>query len=543
MAFDEKTSVRINDMTELSIDDLSNDILLVIFNFLDKGGLKRAARVCQRWKELITNSKTLTQRLTLFFSTDERTYSVNEYIIQFNKFLETKAAEFPCRNLKARIKEPRTMEIWDHLIDSFIKFVKDPLKVYFSSVSIPVVHRYIETYASTLTHLILNYDSDENSIQDLPFEFPNLVSLHLNQTHIPKSLIAPNLKDFKYYKTFKNGTPTTLNFDEFVVKYLNLKKLDTCCIPELPHSDVKFQLTNLKITTPELNQITFKSFIISQQKSLKYLEIRELDLEYRDFVDIIIKHTRIESLWLTARYNTNHKPQETDDFNYSIKKLRICLWPVRSFYVEWPHAEHIIGLLNKFRGLEHLQLMTMDRIDMIFDQVDFSCLKIMELYFKKGNDLKRFDFAQIQLQNLEELKIYEINESIDVENLVKIASFCSNLKILNLGKLNYIIKRTEFIKLSHLEIIFKYSPNIVDFVIEGCANLLSSFMFNIKNVNSNLQRLKVGVYCDNKIPIMLAKLQGSKFVCDIHHYKIIGMKPTKWYEEEFDYFKNISDSD
>ena len=318
------------------------------------------------------------------------------------------------------------MEIWDHFIDSFMRFVKDPLKIYFSSVSIPVVHLYIEKHASTLTHLILDYDSDENSIRDLPFEFPNLVSLHLNQTHIPKSMIAPKLRELKYYKALKNGTPITLDFNEFVVKYVNLKKLDTCCIPEFPNSDVKFQLNSLKIKTPELNLITFKSFIISQQKSLKYLEIRELDLEYRDFVNIIIKYTRIESLWLTARYNTNHKAQETDDVNYSIKKLRLCLWPVRSFYVEWPHAEHVVGTLNKFRGLECLQLMTMDRIDMIFDQVDFSCLKVIELYFKKGNDLKRFNFAQIQLKNLEELKLYEVNDSDDVQNLVKIASFCPN---------------------------------------------------------------------------------------------------------------------
>lgn len=477
---------------------------------------------------MIVDSKVLTLRLTLFFTTDNYLYPLDVYEDKFDDLFE-KSKEFPYRNFKFYIQEPRSMEIWNKIQDKFIKVIKDPLKLDLSSVPKLVMFRVLELSASTLTHLRLSFDSDQDSIQDLPNEFSNLVSLKLYDHAIPRSMKAPKLKELIYSGSFRYLASNQENFAEFLCKFENLKKLETATVPIIDKNLIKFKFEELFFHTHRFELETMKTFLLSQQKSLRIIYLNDEDLEdCREFINFLIPHTKLEELSVQSNYDENSHPQEIEDVNYSVKKLHLDLRPVRG----WPASNYYIPILKKFCAVEKLRLPALKRMEAVFEEVDLSNLKKLSLGFCDDNSFDRFNFGQVKLEKIEKISIWYIRHRSDITNLVKVTSFCPNLKILNIGTIDSFPQKNSLFKKSHFETLFKFSPNLEDFVINSCPYLLNSFMFYIMTVKSNLIRLKVSVSCTDRIIEMQKKLGNSKFLCDIHDSHITGMKPVKWNENE-----------
>lgn len=334
-----------------TVDNLSNEILLEIFSFLDANSCLDACLVCKRWNEMIGFSVTTMKKFKLKLDlerieerndgTEYHRKHVNVDVFYNNVF--DKIANFvglfdlsQVRNL--RIYGPQTVEI--HEMIKFLSKMPSMKNLHFHPFFISNTSGYNEAETLALPHLT---DLLIDSVTCTALKFFNIRQLSKISVN---GYRVPNEDDANALENFLKGSENlkSLEINEHMFTRIFGKELP----PKFNFSLTSFEMS-YHCTMDGKSGKNFNSFLASQASTLRYLSIYSVkNIPSTTFSIIFNNLQSLEKLCI----NVSSVPSSRNFFvkskpNTAVKMLRLyesfsTEAAAAAFFGNMPNVENIV---------------------------------------------------------------------------------------------------------------------------------------------------------------------------------------------------------
>ncbi|KAG5667998.1 hypothetical protein PVAND_015955 [Polypedilum vanderplanki] len=521
---------------DLNICDLSDDILLEIFDFFNKETIENLIKVCKRWRNLILSSSKLSRKPTMF----------NNFAIYFRRNISMqqkveslleKSKKFPYRNF---CFSQLYNEDSHSLFDDFSKFMTESTngraeKIMFNEVPIFMIIKGIQVNSDSLVYLEINIDFQKDILPtNREINLKNLKTLKIFEFFsILKIIQCENLTDFSLHALPRPSLALKVlkNFLQNCEKIKILRLVDN--FPKL--DNVKFQIENFDLEINRRNSENFienfQIFLNSQRKSLRNLNIKNSIVDYRKILNVINEETQLEKLHLCCYCDQNNR-NKIMTANLTVKEMKFDVFLLFQGRLHGKvDPSQLIKTFKEFPSVEHLNIKGFyEDFSKIIRKANFSNLKSLHINsFNKIN----LHYHEVSFKNLETFIIDCIHNEETARLWIKMISFFPNVKHLIVKRWTYKPKnKQKQLKGSIIQKLFKCGKNVEKISIEECYSLSFGFFDYLKERNSNLKLLKIGVSKDEEIEAVKQKFYGSKLELIVTNYQ--EKLTSKWsYDPEY----------
>lgn len=387
--------------SEIILENLPEEILVEIFNFLHPNDLLKATQLCRKFNEIITNVQKLMRKLTLKFPRNckesfngTRKYSnvkvMNQHVLNIFTSFDDNKNEIKALELKKI-----------HLEHSFIKFVNS---------------------CANLTTLNINRIQLCFSENSYYFRDMNLDVLELNcpfdKTFIALTHCRMNKLHLKNLRYKIEDSRTFINFMKTRNTLKNLT-IEECEVNFFAAIDEKsFQLEHLELIDVVCEEST-QSSLWNHAKAVKSMKILEISENFKFHPNFTVKFMNLEILTLT--YNLVEM-LNLQQFFPQLKILKIFDQNEKVFNANLRASKHNDLNLRNLVKLEYLEIKNA-AISLLLLQnvknVNLINVKFKSSFFLSSNN-------QIEVLKLENCRW--MMDSV----LEHVAESCKNLRVLKI---------------------------------------------------------------------------------------------------------------
>ncbi|KAL7013432.1 hypothetical protein ACKWTF_015391 [Chironomus riparius] len=397
------------------MDNLSNDVLLEIFDYLDRDQLISSLKVNKRWKNLITNSSSLMNRVEIFI----RPSNIDTLL--------TEEVDIPHRNLMVHthlVKNQEELKDFETKLTKLVENFRDSAEfsemVFFHS-------KFFFSFVAplhNLTHLnlIASQNQDLNSFDDTSPEvlLPKLRVLGLKSaTCLLKHFKEHSLEVLKIIDV--SSDKVNLNINEFLIKCDKLREIKFMGF--IPHFDdiksFKFQLSSVSILLKGQSETGSESVLqlIKRHKdTLKDLKI--IGFDTKDFIEFAINDMNLRKLEVDLtriRADFGHLK-----INKSIKRMML-----QTIALSMKQMQKVI---ESCQGIEEFKIVSNSNLmfsNWLFKAAtSMDSLRVMYIDSLLGILLPQ----DLNFKNLEVLTVTKLGGDAQLLGWVQLVSRCPNVK-------------------------------------------------------------------------------------------------------------------
>ncbi|KAG5667589.1 hypothetical protein PVAND_015565 [Polypedilum vanderplanki] len=477
-----KNTTELKQLEELTIENIPDHILMMIFKTFDKETIENAAKVCKRWKTLISSSTNLMDRLEIILNIKSK-QKTQKSLKQFN--------QLPYRKIIIRSKFHPNQQHLSMLKKNLRKHQNHIEQIdFFLASSTTVCSILSHIRADLITHLKLTQSFRELIDDSKKIELPNLTYLEAHQaSSFLKMIKIHRLETVKIIHAYDDIDGLDQKINSFLITCKNLKSLlFEKYFPILTVDKFEFKLKSLSVSNAEneksiLNARQYES--LKQILSANFDTLETLLIGNYKNIDGILEYfyprvKKLENLFLICP--TINRIDEAIENNRTIKDLCLVL-----------HSDCDVKLLKTRKIVEHsknvevlsLSCVNGDMSSLIVEaSKSIKNLKTIRINNIKGNlkDLQIFD-------NLEEIYIERLFEQNDVKPFMKLVLNSPKLKLLNVRYWG--CDKTPFLSKDRLAKILTTCKELEKFHFGGFFRLPNSFVETLIETKSNLKNLEI----------------------------------------------------
>lgn len=300
-------------MSQTTINQLSDDIVLLIFDFLDARSLKSASKVCKNWSDLIGSSTSTMKKFKMvikriYYSLKEEEFKWKHHNVEISLDL---VGSF---NDDKYEDEMDIVNAFDFSRTRSLKFEQ------FSAFTMLLQQMPL---LEELTFQQFNRFTDFDKLKTRHMVFPNLKTLHIyccrQPMYVLRFIHAKNLTDLSIHIVPTQSTPTNIVLG-FVKGCSKLQKLsiDSDGSKQLldHQQDFDFKLTEFKLhkyfEISNTNRNNLTRFLIAQLPTLQSLELNCKILEPEPAFNAIFLSTCLTKISIDAA----SLPADDDFYRY-----------------------------------------------------------------------------------------------------------------------------------------------------------------------------------------------------------------------------------